>query len=319
MVYSRRRGGRRKYYKRKFKRYYKKKYGIRRKRRNSTKYRFKKYGMKNRDYTTVIRRTQDFQANEMFTVGGQYTNIYHGTMSHANCFFPTMNYDGLRMTHYAKMYDEYRIRWVEVAFKFKYDTSSSMSYWTNAVPPVQHAGVPGELACTEPILYWKVDHNDLADPTMNDFAAKGFHGRQMKSGRFYKCRLSPKVQMPLYNGVVTSGYTTPDKPVWINTANINCPHYGLKWLIECVASRTPTDDDPTLSLSKFRIGTLQIQTTMCVDFRKQTKEGYMALEDDDVPFQPGTPEVGDGKVPDTTEGATLYPPTAVYPAPAGPS
>ncbi len=47
--------------------------------------------------------------------------------------------------------------------------------------------------------------------------------------RPFKRSYVPKVAMTVYDTGVTSGYSQPDSPVWIDVGNTGVPHYGLKW------------------------------------------------------------------------------------------
>jgi len=52
---------------------------------------------------------------------------------------------------------------------------------------------------------------------------------------------SPRISVQTYRGTTTTGYNTPDSPVWVDAADADVPHYCGKGLI---CDTTATSDNP---------------------------------------------------------------------------
>lgn len=122
---------------------------------------------------------------------------------------------------YAAIFEFYRIDKIVATFRYKATASPAGS-----VGPAQNAGAVNEA---NPLLYFKVDHNDIATQSVADMKDS------MKTRTFqftndkpeFSIQLKPAIQDEMYRSSVTTAYT-PKWGQWIPTADPSVPHYGLK-------------------------------------------------------------------------------------------
>jgi len=138
---------------------------------------------------------------------------------------------------FADLYDEYRFRYVELTFTM-----------TNAPVP---ADLVEESIIGQWTLWIDTDAFDTIMPSAETFLQRGtvrqFEFRADK-GNKVKVRLRPKAQRQLYNGVLSSAYTSAGQP-FIHTIYPGVPHYGVKFMIRAPFNSTaavPTIDAPPL-------------------------------------------------------------------------
>lgn len=122
---------------------------------------------------------------------------------------------------YCKLFEFYRIDKIVATFRYKGGNAISQSQ--NAV--AQAWGV-NEV---NPLLYFKVDHNDnTADTlaTMKDSMKTRTHMFTNSSPEF-SIQLKPATQKMIYESTVTTAYA-PQWGQWIPTIDPTVPHYALK-------------------------------------------------------------------------------------------
>lgn len=137
---------------------------------------------------------------------------------------------------YAEIFEFYRIDKVVATFRYKGGTAQiavDNDYTTNEV---------------NPLLYFKVDHNDeTADTltTLKDSMKTKTHMFSNNSPEF-SIQLKPAIQSEMYKSSVTTAYT-PKWGQWIPTTDPGVPHYGLKMF--GIAFKNASYNPGTISVS----------------------------------------------------------------------
>jgi len=119
-------------------------------------------------------------------------------------------------TEYCTIFEQYRIDKVIATFRYK----------ATGTPAVDNDYTTNEV---NPILYFKVDHNDItADTlaTMKDSMKTKTH-QFTNSNPEFSIQLKPAIQTEAYKSSVTTAYV-PKWGQWIPTVDNTVPHYGLK-------------------------------------------------------------------------------------------
>lgn len=124
---------------------------------------------------------------------------------------------------YTDIFEMYRIDKVVVTFRYKQINNA-----TEANGRAQNE--------VNPLLYFKVDHNDNTSDSMITLK----ESMRTKEHQFsndkpnFTITLKPAIQAEAYRTSLTSGYT-PKWGQWLNCADAEVPHYGLK--AYCLAYR----------------------------------------------------------------------------------
>lgn len=114
------------------------------------------------------------------------------------------------------LYDQYKIQWVEV----------------KAIPSQINADVSVGTQ-TIPALFVAVDTDDASTPaSYSEILEHADHKIYQMDKMKTIARFSPRPQAAMYRSSVATGYSTPNKPVWLDCANADIPHYGLKVVAE---------------------------------------------------------------------------------------
>lgn len=90
-----------------------------------------------------------------------------------------------------------------------------------------------------PIIYSFIDYDDSAVPASIDEFTERQNLRTARFNRPHKRVWKPTVLVPTYRTGVNFGYS-PKRKQWIDCANPDVPHYGLKW-----AFYNPSETDAT--------------------------------------------------------------------------
>lgn len=125
------------------------------------------------------------------------------------------------MTNYGEfqaLFDQYMIESVEVTFMPRATVQSV------AEEAVGGVGVPR--------LHWVRDHDDANVPstTLNTFLENARVKTELLD-KPRKIRITPSTLVETYKGVASTSYS-PAFRKWIDAADANVPHYGLKWYLE---------------------------------------------------------------------------------------
>lgn len=112
--------------------------------------------------------------------------------------------------------------------------------------PYNVAQAPGGTATPLPYLEYIVDNDDNAVPNALSFREKmGVKTKYFTSSRpSVWLGVRPKVQMLAYQTGTSNGYTTPKANPWIDCADLNVPHYGIKGVLRNVWIPAVTNGSP---------------------------------------------------------------------------
>ncbi len=124
---------------------------------------------------------------------------------------------------YTDIFEMYKINKIVVTFRYKQINNATES----------NGRAQNEV---NPLLYFKVDHNDInADDMITMKESMRTREHQFSNDKpNFSITLKPAVQVEAYRTSLTSGYT-PKWGMWLNCADKEVPHYGLK--AYCLAYR----------------------------------------------------------------------------------
>lgn len=130
----------------------------------------------------------------------------------------------LQVGSYAALFEMYKIN--KVIVEFRYKGAVKPAYTTIDGTGTQNNEIVNEI---NPILYFKVDHNDItADSlaTMKQSMRTREHQISNSSPNF-TITLKPAIQAEAYKTALTSAYR-PKWGQWLSMNDDTVPHYGLK-------------------------------------------------------------------------------------------
>lgn len=141
------------------------------------------------------------------------------TEGSATGMFKSFNLDDINnASAYKQLFEYYRIDKVVVTFRYKCHSASKQ--------PTTTGPRPNEV---NPLLYFKVDHNDIAsDSLILMKQSMKTREKQLSNNQpEFTIQLKPAVQTEAYKSSVTTTYI-PKWGQWISTDDSTVPHYGLK-------------------------------------------------------------------------------------------
>ncbi len=129
--------------------------------------------------------------------------------------------DMLNFSNYA-MWDQYRINWVQV---------KCVPVGVNLI--TSDADVSGSVETTPNIVFY-IDRDDIS---VGGVTYDGLRVRAgatiVKATKKWSRQFRPNVLNNVYNGIIaTDAYQVPKDPVWLDSGNISCPHFGFKAVME---------------------------------------------------------------------------------------
>lgn len=135
----------------------------------------------------------------------------------------------LQASSYKDLFEYYRID--KVVVEFRYKGAQTPAYTT---VPATSSGSQASYAMEinneiNPVLYFKVDHNDVSAQSLNDMkeSMKTREVQLTNSKPNFTIQLKPALQMEAYKSSITTTYI-PKWGQWLSTADGSVPHYGLK-------------------------------------------------------------------------------------------
>lgn len=163
------------------------------------------------------------------TSTGTNTMQLNFALSGVNVYFNGVSTTALQMpsfTEFTSLYDQYRIDYVECQF-ISSNTNSST----------------GSVNTSLPIMYIAKDYDDSNAAAVTDLLQYSTCkyaqlGQRNNSDGIFKFSVKPNVDLAVYNGAV-SGYAR-SKPIFMDCASYNVPHYGVKLAFDGAAQSGAT-------------------------------------------------------------------------------
>lgn len=123
---------------------------------------------------------------------------------------------------FTTLYDRYRIDYVRVRAQLM--TNPDASNFVNSALP--------NYTNWFPKLWWCPDYDDGAQETLDDLKQRAkTRCIILRPNQFYKFGVKPAILAQTYRTAVSTGYT-PKWKQWIDMAQTNVPHYGIKCVID---------------------------------------------------------------------------------------
>lgn len=130
-------------------------------------------------------------------------------------------------SEFQNLFDSYKIHYNKIKVMFTNNNSSINSPST---------ALPEFVAITD---------NDDSVPMADIFATLQYQNVQIKQlgqpNDPLKRTVYPKPLVQTYRSAITTGYSNPEKPIWIDMAMSDVPHYGLKLYFNNASNQTTAD------------------------------------------------------------------------------
>ena len=148
-------------------------------------------------------------------------NLVVNTAATATGLFKSFNLDQVRQAaSYKDLFEYYTINKVVVEFRYKSIGNIATLGAVTSINPVNEVN---------PVLYFKVDHNDVSSDTLEVMkeSMKTKEHQFSSSNPNFSITLKPAIQAEAYKSSIATTYI----PKWgqlLSTADGTVPHYGLK-------------------------------------------------------------------------------------------
>lgn len=149
------------------------------------------------------------------------------------------------VTEFTNLFDAYRIRGVKLDFLPIYNSHEINE--GPAASPFDRVGMP--------IITYARDYDDAMAPAGEDTLLQySTNSRLVLSNKKSIYIRNPRVAQSVYKSGVTAAYAEAKKNLWIDCANADVPHYGLKYYV------------PTINLSKILY--IRVYATYYLEFKR---------------------------------------------------
>jgi len=165
----------------------------------------------------------------------RFTNeVRHSVTSTVGQFSYECTFDSIRgYTDFTDLYDRYQITCV--VMRFRLVNNPNATQFTNNNGQASTTQVNWNTANWYPAMYYCKDYDDASAETLEQLKERANTKRIiLQPNRMYKIVLRPAVAIQTYATATTAGYA-PKWKQWIDMAQANVPHYGLKYVIDCSA------------------------------------------------------------------------------------
>lgn len=124
-------------------------------------------------------------------------------------------------TEFTNLFDQYRINMIKYQWipDRNVNTMGTSDISTPLITTVEQP---------IPLIYTFIDYDDITVPASIDEFTERQNMRTARFNKVHKRIWKPTVLVPTYRTGVTFGYS-PKRKQWIDCANPDVPHYGLKW------------------------------------------------------------------------------------------
>lgn len=135
----------------------------------------------------------------------------------------------LQVGSYADIFEYYRINKVVVEFRYKGAETpayTSVPATSSGTQPAYAQEIVNEI---NPVLYFKVDHNDINADSLNTMkeSMRTKEKQLTNNSPNFSIVLKPAIQAEAYKTALTTAYR-PKWGQWLSTSDDTVPHYGLK-------------------------------------------------------------------------------------------
>lgn len=155
------------------------------------------------------------------------------------CLFNTVR----GASEFADLYDRYMITCVVMKFRLVNNPSATLSLNNTGGSGSNVNTVAFANSNWYPCMYYCKDYDDSAAETLQQLQERANTKRIiLQPNKFYKIVLRPACTVQTYATAFGTGYA-PKWKQWIDMAQQNVPHYGLKYVIDCSAL-DPADTQP---------------------------------------------------------------------------
>lgn len=135
----------------------------------------------------------------------------------------------LQVAHYKELFEYYRIN--KVVLEFRYKGAQTPAYTSTPATSSGNQAAYNQEIVNEinPVLYFKVDHNDNTSQTLN-VLKESMRTREHQftnSKPNFSITLKPAILMEAYKTSISTSYQ-PAWGKWLSTRDDTVPHYGIK-------------------------------------------------------------------------------------------
>lgn len=167
-----------------------------------------------------LRKPLALQQHNFVERGNSETTIQVDTEASAVGLFKEFNIDQMwNATYYKELFEYYKLNKVVVTFRYK----------STPQPASLSGGTQPFFNELNPLIYFKVDHNDItADTLLTLKESTRTRTKQLTNNESeFSIVLKPAVQAEAYKSAIASTYV-PKWGQWLSTNDGSVPHYGLK-------------------------------------------------------------------------------------------
>lgn len=127
---------------------------------------------------------------------------------------------------FTTLYDRYRIDYVQIRAQLVNNP--------NAISVLNTAGGNATASNFYPKLWWCPDYDDGVQETLDELKQRAkTKCIVLQPNKIYKFGFKPAILAQTYRTAVSTGYT-PMWKQWVDMAQTNVPHYGIKYVIDAL-------------------------------------------------------------------------------------
>lgn len=134
------------------------------------------------------------------------------------------------LTAWKELYDQYKIKGVQIRFVPKFSELSLVSTVGTAT---------GNAKAVIPEIATVIDIDDADTVTYEEMIEYGTFRRQ-RFNREHKRYVIPRAATMVYNGATSTAYGPMSRRQWLDMANDDVPHYALKYIVTPSSFNTDT-------------------------------------------------------------------------------